>query len=39
MQPFNPCKPTYSGYCHDHPPMGYYPSNEDWQSPAFVNGP
>jgi hypothetical protein len=39
MQPFNPCKPTYSGYCHDHPQMGYYPSNEDWQSPAFVSGP
>jgi Bacterial TSP3 repeat len=39
MQPFNPCKPTHSSACHDHPEFGYYPSTEDWDSPAQVDGP
>lgn len=37
MQPFNPCKPVYSDACHIHPPLGYYPADEnyveDWASP------
>jgi hypothetical protein len=39
MQPFNPCKPTYSSACHIHPPLGYYPATEDWESPYHVSGP
>ncbi|HEV7750913.1 MAG TPA: hypothetical protein VGO71_05190 [Baekduia sp.] len=39
MQPFNPCKPTYSSACHDHPPMSYYQATEDWESPYHVDGP
>jgi hypothetical protein len=39
MQPFNPCKPTYSDACHVHPPFAYYKDTEDWESPAHVNGP
>lgn len=39
VQPFNPCKPTYSDYCHAHPPLGYYPPTEDWASPLHQNGP
>ena len=35
VQPFNPCKPVYSDYCHANPPLGYYPSAEDWRSPYF----
>lgn len=38
VQPFNPCKPTYSDYCHGHPPFDYY-QNEDWASPVYANGP
>jgi hypothetical protein len=38
MQPFNPCKPTYSRACHLHPPIGYY-KGEDWESPDHVSGP
>jgi hypothetical protein len=38
VQPFNPCKPTYSSYCHYPVPMGYYPAKEDWASPYAVNG-
>ncbi len=33
VQPFNPCKPVYSQACHLHPPLGYYPAAEDWESP------
>ena len=32
VNPFNPCKPIQSAVCHDHPPTGYYPTGEDWQS-------
>jgi hypothetical protein len=39
MQPFNPCKPTYSSACHVHPPIGYYPAEEDWESPFEQDGP
>lgn len=39
MQPFNPCKPTYSRACHLHPPIGYYGEKEDWESPDHVSGP
>ncbi|MDX6684926.1 MAG: hypothetical protein QOF86_1054 [Baekduia sp.] len=39
MQPFNPCKPTYSSYCHNPAPMGYYDVKEDWRSPFLVDGP
>jgi hypothetical protein len=39
MQPFNPCKPTYSSACHVHPPIGYYDPQEDWKSPDAVDGP
>jgi hypothetical protein len=39
MQPFNPCKPTYSSACHDHPPTGYYSPEEDWRSPYLLDGP
>jgi hypothetical protein len=39
VQPFNPCKPTYSSYCHYPAPMGYYPAKEDWRSPYAVDGP
>jgi hypothetical protein len=39
VQPFNPCKPTYSSYCHNPPPMGYYPAKEDWESPVHADGP
>jgi hypothetical protein len=39
MQPFNPCKPTYSSACHVHPPVAYYPAGEDWASPYVQNGP
>jgi hypothetical protein len=39
MQPFNPCKPTYSRACHLHPPIGYYGDKEDWESPNHVSGP
>jgi hypothetical protein len=38
VQPFNPCKPTYSSYCHNPPPMAYYPSKEDWKSPVVADG-
>jgi hypothetical protein len=34
VQPFNPCKPTYSEYCHRYPPFGDYEPTEDWQSPV-----
>jgi Bacterial TSP3 repeat len=37
MQPFNPCKPTYSSACHVHPP--YYSEKEDWESPYAQDGP
>jgi hypothetical protein len=33
VQPFNPCKPTYSDLCHQVIPAGYYPAGEDWASP------
>lgn len=33
VQPFNPCKPVYSSYCHKYAPAGYYPDTEDWASP------
>lgn len=33
VQPFNPCKPTYSEKCHIHEPVGYYHAGEDWESP------
>jgi hypothetical protein len=33
VQPFNPCKPVYSSMCHSHPPLGYYPPEEDWRGP------
>ncbi|HWI21252.1 MAG TPA: hypothetical protein VNT22_01415 [Baekduia sp.] len=38
VQPFNPCKPTYSGACHPPyaVPVGYYPSTEDWASPTHT---
>jgi hypothetical protein len=39
MQPFNPCKPTYSSACHLHPDIGYYAPQEDWASPVRVDGP
>jgi hypothetical protein len=39
VQPFNPCKPTYSSYCHTPPPMGYYPPKEDWRSNVAQDGP
>jgi hypothetical protein len=39
MQPFNPCKPTYSSYCHAHPPLGAYTPAEDWASPDAQDGP
>ncbi|HMJ34047.1 MAG TPA: hypothetical protein VK501_09015 [Baekduia sp.] len=39
VQPFNPCKPTYSSYCHYPVPQGYYPAKEDWASPYHVDGP
>jgi hypothetical protein len=29
-QPFNPCKPVWSGICNLHPPFGYYAEDEDW---------
>jgi hypothetical protein len=32
VQPFNPCKPTYSDMCHRHPQNGYYDSTEDWEA-------
>jgi hypothetical protein len=34
VQPFNPCKPTYSEYCHRHLPPGIYEPAEDWESPV-----
>ncbi|MDX6727550.1 MAG: hypothetical protein QOK49_2355, partial [Baekduia sp.] len=39
MQPFNPCKPTYSRFCHNPAPMGYYSDHEDWASPYNLTGP
>jgi hypothetical protein len=39
VQPFNPCKPTYSDFCHQHPPTGYYKDKEDWASDVDANGP
>ncbi len=30
VQPFNPCKPVWSGNCHLHYPFGYYELTEDW---------
>jgi hypothetical protein len=39
MQPFNPCKPTYSSYCHKPAPLGAYPGSEDWASPDDLDGP
>lgn len=39
MQPFNPCKPTYSSYCHRPYPLGVYPVAEDWASPLDQDGP
>jgi hypothetical protein len=39
VQPYNPCKPTYSDYCHPHAPLGYYGASEDWASPVIANGP
>jgi hypothetical protein len=39
MQPFNPCKPTYSSYCHNPRPIGAYPGAEDWASPDPQDGP
>jgi hypothetical protein len=38
VQPFNPCKPTYSVACHLHPKQGAYPANEDWESPHRESG-
>lgn len=38
-QPFNPCKPIYSNACHRHPPFGYYPAEEDWESPFTSDDP
>lgn len=40
VQPFNPCKPTYSDYCHPYSavPVGYY-AGDDWESPVHSNGP
>lgn len=35
VQPFNPCKPTYSDMCHQVVPAGYYQAGEDWASPHF----
>ena len=32
--PFNPCKPLWSSICHLHPPIGYYPTTEDWAAPT-----
>lgn len=31
VNPFNPCKPVFSVTCHQHPPFGYY-GTEDWES-------
>jgi len=28
VNPFNPCKPFNSSRCHNHPPFGYYASDE-----------
>jgi hypothetical protein len=39
MQPFNPCKPTYSSACHVHPPLSYYQQGEDWASDVAADGP
>jgi len=36
--PFNPCKPFFSDRCHTHPPLNYYPDDEDWQAPTY-SGP
>jgi hypothetical protein len=41
VNPFNPCKPLYSDFCHRHPPAGYYVektengviTEEDWRGP------
>jgi hypothetical protein len=30
-QPFNPCKPVFSTTCHNHPPIGLYGDDEDWE--------
>ena len=30
VQPFNPCKPVWSGNCHIHWPFGYYAPDEPW---------
>jgi hypothetical protein len=38
-QPFNPCKPINSDFCHSHPPFGYYPDNEDWKSTVYAPYP
>lgn len=35
VNPFNPCKPFYSERCHQHPPFGYYPDDEDWEAPPY----
>jgi hypothetical protein len=33
--PFNPCKPFASDRCHEHPPIGYYDSDEvPYQGPT-----
>ena len=38
--PFNPCKPFDSDRCHDHPPAGYYDSDEVPPiGPARPSGP
>jgi hypothetical protein len=30
VQPFNPCKPVWSGNCHIHWPFGHYAPDEPW---------
>jgi len=32
VNPYNPCKPIYSGACHNPAPIGYYDPGEDWAS-------
>ena len=39
MQPFNPCKPVWSGTCHIHYPFGYYGEDEDWMGPENPPAP
>ena len=39
VNPFNPCKPWHSSYCHRYAPFGAYPDTEDWDSPVSADGP